>query len=69
MALEFDNSVRLVVTALQELDGERAIDVLPALQTLFLDTHHWQLPGPIREASEQFVAKRQLYGHPVTIHY
>ena len=28
-----------------------------------------ELSGPVKEATEQFIAARQLYGHPVTAHY
>ena len=62
-------SVRLVALALQELAGERETEVLPALQNLFLRTDGWQPSGPVKEAIEQFIATRQLHGHPVTVHY
>jgi hypothetical protein len=53
-----------IASALQELAGERVTDVLPALQTLFLEL----LPsGHVQEAIGQFVASRQLSGHPVVI--
>jgi hypothetical protein len=55
----------LVVPALQELNGERVTEVLPALQTLFLEE---PLPsGPVPEAIGQFVAARQLASHPVAV--
>jgi hypothetical protein len=47
-----------IVDALQMLVGESATEVLPALQTLFLDE-----PGPsgsVQEKFAQFVAARQL---------
>jgi hypothetical protein len=54
-----------VAPALQELIGERATEVLPALQTLFLRE---PLPsGPVQEAIEQFVAARQLASRPVSV--
>ena len=54
-----------IVPALQELVGEKTTEVLPALQTLFLEE---PLPsGPVQEAIEQFVAARQLAGHPITV--
>ena len=54
-----------IVPALQELTGERVTEVLPALQTLFLEE---ALPSlPVREAIEQFVTARQLASHPITI--
>ena len=51
--------------ALKELVGERVTEVLPALQTLFLEG---SLPsGPVQEAIEQFVAARYLAGLPVAM--
>ena len=67
MTLEFKSSVRLVAPALQEFAGERATEVLPALQNIFLQTHDWQPSGPVNEAINQFIATRQLYGRPVTV--
>ena len=69
MTLECKDPVWLVAPALQELAGERAVEVLPALQNLFLRTLGRQPSGPIKEAIGQFIATRQLYGHPVTVHY
>jgi hypothetical protein len=54
-----------IAPALQELIGERVIEVLPALQTLFLE--ETLLLGPIQEIIGQFVAARQLASHPVAI--
>jgi hypothetical protein len=54
-----------VVPALQELSGERIMDVLPALQTIFLPEP--SLLGPIEKAVVQFVTARQLSGHPVAV--
>ena len=59
---DFAPSVALV---LQELDGERVTEVLPALQTLYLED---PLPsGPILEIIGEFVAARELVGHPIAI--
>ena len=69
MTLEGEDSVRLVAPALQELARERAAEVLPTLQTLFLPTYSWRSLVLLKEAIEQFIATRQLYGHPVTIDY
>ena len=69
MTLEPEDSVRLVAPALQELSRERATEVLPALQNLFLGMYRWQPSGPVKESIEQFIATRQLYGHPLTVHY
>jgi len=54
-----------IAPALQELVGERATEVLPALQTLFLT--NLSLSGPVQDAIDQFVAARQLAGHPVAV--
>ena len=54
-----------IAPALQELVGERVTEVLPALQTLFLEE---PLPsGPVQETIGQFVAARQLAGHPIAV--
>jgi hypothetical protein len=53
-----------IAPALQGLEGERVTDVLPSLQTLFLEL---LLSGHAQEAIGQFVASRQLSGHPVTV--
>jgi hypothetical protein len=54
-----------IAPALQELVGERVTEVLPALQTLFLEE---PLPsGPVQESIGQFAAARQLVGHPIVI--
>jgi hypothetical protein len=54
-----------VAPALQELVGERATEVLPILQTLFLE--ETLSSGPVQEAIGQFVAARELTGHPITV--
>ena len=69
MTLVREGSVRLIAPAIQELSGERATEVLPALQNLFLDTEDWRPSGPVKESIGQFIATRQLYGHPVTVDY
>jgi len=69
MTLVSEGSVRLVAPAFQEFAGERVTEVLPTLRNLFLRTYDWRPSGPIKEAIEQFIATRQLYGHPVTVHY
>jgi hypothetical protein len=55
-----------VAQALQELSVERATEVLPALHNLFIEG--LEPSGPVQEAVEQFVATRQLAGHPVAVH-
>jgi hypothetical protein len=54
-----------VVPALVELSGERIMDVLPALQSIFLP--ETSLSGPVKEAFAQFLTARQLSGHPVAV--
>jgi hypothetical protein len=49
-----------VVPALQELSGERIMEVLPALQSIFLRGS--SLSGPAKEALAQFLTARQLSG-------
>ena len=56
---------RCILFSLQGLVGERVTDVLPALESLFLENH--QPSGPIQEAIEQIVAERQLSGHHVAV--
>ena len=57
--------VPLITPTLQVLAREGVTEVLPALQTLFLEE---PLPsGAIQESIEEFVAARQVSGHPVTI--
>ena len=54
-----------ITPALQELVEERVMDVLPALESLFLE--ELQPPGPVQEAIGQFVAARRVLGHPVAV--
>jgi hypothetical protein len=51
-----------VAPALEQLDETRVTEMLPALQNLFLEGS--QPSG----AAQQFVAQRQLSGHPVAVH-
>ncbi|KAN0106983.1 hypothetical protein V8E52_010585 [Russula decolorans] len=55
-----------ITAALRELvAGESVTEVLPALQSLLFEE---PLPlGPVQEALGQFVAARQLAGHPITV--
>jgi hypothetical protein len=53
--------------ALQELVGGRATEVLPALRSLFVEQLHRS--RPVQEAIGEFVAARQLSGHPISISY
>jgi hypothetical protein len=63
MSQEF---VPRITAALRELvAGESVSEVLPALRSVFLEE---PLPlGPVQEAIGQFVAARQLAGHPITV--
>jgi hypothetical protein len=54
-----------VTPALWELVGERATEVLPALQNLYIE--NLQPSGLIQKAVGKFVAARELSGHPVTV--
>ena len=56
-----------IVPALQEVVGERVAEVLPALESLFLEDSY-QL-GPVWEAVEQLVAVRRLSNHPMVISF
>ena len=56
-----------IAPVLQELVGERVTEVLPALQALSLEQ---PLPsGPLQEAIGQFIAARQLAGHPIAVSF
>ena len=68
ITLEDKESVQLIAPVLQELAVERAIDMLPALQDLFVTAYNWQPQGPVLEAIVQFLATRQICNHPVYIH-
>ena len=54
-----------IVTALQELVGDRITEVLPSLQNIFVE--RFEPSGPFQEIIGQFVAARQLSGHPIAI--
>ena len=54
-----------IAPALQELVEERVTEVLPTLQSLFLEE---PLPSRlVRTAIEDFVAARQFAGHPIAV--
>jgi hypothetical protein len=53
-----------IAPVLQEFVGERVVEILPALQGLFLEE---VTAGPVQEAIEQFAAARQLFGHPIAV--
>jgi hypothetical protein len=54
-----------IARVLQDLVGERVTEVLPALQTLFLEEP--LSPGPVQETIGQFVAARQLASRPIAV--
>ena len=54
-----------IVPALQELVGDRTTEVLPALENIILQDVE---PGPVQESIRQFVAARQVTGHPITVY-
>jgi hypothetical protein len=56
-----------VVQALRELVGERVTEVLPTLQTLFLEETLLFKLEPVQEMIGQFLAARRLSGHPVAV--
>ena len=58
-------SIPRIEPALQELIGESALEVLPALKTLFLDGE--PPSGSVQESIGQFVAARHRAGHPVAV--
>lgn len=62
--LSEDLALRVAPT-LKELAEEAAADVLPTLQSLFLEG--LQSSGPVQEAIGHFVTARQLSDHPVTV--
>ena len=55
-----------ILPTLEELVGGRATEVLPALQTLFLE---WPLPSGAQETVDKFVAARELAGRPIAVSY
>jgi hypothetical protein len=57
--------VQGIANSMRELVEEGLMDVLPALESLFLEG--FQSSGPVKEAIVQFVAARQLLGHPVAV--
>ena len=53
-----------IAPTLQELVGGRVTEVLPALQTLFLEG---TLSSGVQETIDKFVAARKLAGHPIAV--
>ena len=56
---------RRIAPALQELVGERANEVLPALQNIFLEGPYSS--GVVQEGIWHFVTARHLPSHPIAV--
>jgi F-box-like len=56
-----------IIPALQELVGDRATEVLPTLENIFLE--EGQRSGPVQEGIRQVVAVRQATNHPIAVSY
>jgi len=67
--LYLDNrSVPHLSHTLQELTMERATEVLPALQRIFVQGYEQPGDTNAQETIRSFITARQLSGHPVTVH-
>jgi hypothetical protein len=55
-----------IVSVLESLVGERATEVLPALQNLLLDEYD-ELQRATLAGIEEFIAARELSGHPIAV--
>jgi hypothetical protein len=58
----------IIAPALQELIGERALEVLPMLRHLYLGDSSNTGIAYVPRALEPFISSRQLSGHPVIVH-
>jgi hypothetical protein len=56
----------LIASVLPNLRGKHAIELLPALQNLFVK--ELQLTKEVQKSIGSLVAARQLSGHPVSVH-
>jgi len=56
-----------VARAMQELDWARATEVLPALQSVFIEGS--QLQRALNEGMSRFLTTRRLSGHPLAIYH
>ncbi|KAI0288139.1 hypothetical protein BC826DRAFT_1188596 [Russula brevipes] len=61
-----NNFIPLIATALQELIGERATEVLPNLRDIFFGGS--AIPRAVQEAMRPFVDARRLSGQAVAVH-
>ena len=65
--LDEDLALRLP-RALQELTDELSTEVLPALQTIYIEVvEEYLLPGAVKEAIRSFIAARQRSGNSVAV--
>jgi hypothetical protein len=55
------------MSSLKELFGERATEVFPVLQNIFLK--ELQPTGHLKEVVGQFIAARRLSGNTIIVHY
>ena len=62
-----EEMARRIVPALQELVGDRATEVLPTLENIFLE--EGQRSGPVQEGIQQVVTVRQATNHPIVVSY
>ena len=56
-----------IAPALQALSGESVTEVLPALQSLFLERYTSGYSKLVQDSIGQFVSARQLSGHPIAV--
>ena len=63
----FEEIARRIVPALQDLVGDRATEVLPTLENIFLE--EGQRSGPVQEGIQEVVSVRQATNHPIAISY
>ena len=56
-----------IVPAFQGLSGERVMEVLPALESLFVESDPSEDSRLVEEGIGQFVSARQLAGHPIAV--
>jgi alkyl hydroperoxide reductase subunit AhpC len=63
-SLHVHDLYEIIVPTLQELTGVRAMEVLPALRSLFVIDR-----DSVRQAIEPFITARHLSNQPVTIHW
>jgi hypothetical protein len=62
-----EKTFRLVAPALDELAGDSVMEVLPALQNIFVQGS--QSSKPNKKDIGRFISTRHLFGHPVTVQH